>query len=197
MKIHYSVYILLICALYTNSLVLMLLFLFSIIAHEIGHLLVLKIYKQKILKLNLSMFGGELCASIENLSFLRQLVVNLAGISVNLLICVIIGLLNNDSKLLNDLYLYNKILIIFNLLPIYPLDGYRIIEGLINHIFQKNQFFIITNISIVFLIILFIYGIYQESIALIIIFVVLGVKNIIRIKEKEKYLLMRLVKNMT
>ena len=81
-------------------------------------------------------------------------------------------------------------MIVINLLPIFPLDGYKIIEDILGNFYEdtfKNE--ILKKISILSLIIYFFIVIISKSIGLFLIFVLLlikQVKNNRKIKIKEK-----------
>ena len=83
----------------------------------------------------------------------------------------------------------NIVLFIFNLLPIYPLDGYNIIKLFINDT-------MLNNLVIISLVILLIFAIYNNSLGLLFIISTLIYKNIIYYKEKDKIYLLNLVNNM-
>ena len=69
-----------------------------------------------------------------NLLELKKIIVAMSGPIVNLLIVLIIGLIDMNFEK-KDIVIYSNLLImLFNLLPIYPLDGGRILKSII-HIF--------------------------------------------------------------
>ena len=78
------------------------------------------------------------------------------------------------------------LLIIFNLIPIYPLDGFNILESILEMIY-KEKYKISINyssyISVIFLILFMCFAIYFQSICLFIVFLYLAFKNILYIKS--------------
>ena len=75
--------------------------------------------------------GNELC--------LKKLVIALAGPLVNLFIILICFFINNKLIISKEIIIYSNILLaIFNLIPIYPLDGGRILKQVI-HIFKGKE----------------------------------------------------------
>jgi stage IV sporulation protein FB len=191
MKIHYSILIVLIFALYTNSLVEFALFFGCIVLHEMGHVFFIYLFKQKVNKLNISIFGGQLDCNLKNLNILQNVLINLGGIFVNFLLIKISFLIPKYQALLIS---YNYLLIIFNILPIYPLDGYRIVESLMI-VFKSPhyEFFMLSCFSMFFLLALLIFGLIVQSLAITIIGIILIYKNIQRIINKDRIVLKKLV----
>lgn len=73
-----------------------------------------------------------------NLLELKKIIVAMSGPIVNLLIVLIIGLIDMNFEK-KDIVIYSNLLImLFNLLPIYPLDGGRILKSII-HIFYGGK----------------------------------------------------------
>lgn len=186
MKINYSVYILLILSLYTRQVEYFLIFFGSIICHEAGHALVMKIFNQKINCIEINFFGGRI-DSIIDCSKIKKLFIYLAGITVNFIICLLSGYFGKYGKFT---YEYNLIFILFNILPIYPLDGFRIIS-----LFVSNK--IKLGISLIFLIALFIFGIINNALIFIIISFYLGYLNYRYFKNYDLNYMMELVKSLS
>lgn len=191
MKLHYSLLIVLIFALYTNSLIEFALFFGCIILHEAGHIFFILLFKQKIKQVNINIFGGQVDCEIKNLSIVKNIIINLGGILMNLLI---IKCSNFIPKYEEFLINYNYLLIVINLIPVYPLDGYRISESVIRVIESYSlEFEIITYISFLSLLCLFLYGVLMKSLIILIVCIVLGIKNIKRIKMKDEYVLKKMM----
>lgn len=69
-----------------------------------------------------------------NVFEIKKIIVALAGPLMNLVIAITIGFISNPSILANYIFYANLLIALFNLLPIYPLDGGRIFKGIL-HIF--------------------------------------------------------------
>ena len=90
---------------------------------------------------------------------IKKIIIALAGPITNFIITLIIW--NLEIGIFNKLLIIysNILLMLFNLLPIYPLDGGRIIKGLLHITFGKRKSEkYINNISFICLIILTLIG---------------------------------------
>ena len=127
------------------------LMLFALI-HELGHLITGLVLGLKIEEISLIPVGFSIKFKTEikdynqkikkaNLVSLKKMIIAIAGPVTNLIIIGIVAIyykltqMTTILKIPIDLIIYSNILIfIFNLLPIYPLDGGRILKELV-HIF--------------------------------------------------------------
>lgn len=192
MRIHQSILIVLVIALYTNMIIEFSIFFLCIILHELGHLFFVLIFNQKPNYLSINIFGGELNCNLKGLSSLQMLVINIGGIIVNIIILFFSGFFPPYYK--NLIYNYNLLLILFNILPIYPLDGYRIVEIFLNIVKSPYwQFSIISFLSLFSIACVLVYGVYMKSFGLILIALFLLSKNIVRIKNRDKIIMKKIV----
>ena len=168
--------------------------------HELGHLLAGIILGMKPAKLELKPYGISILFKINpndynkkiakgNLLELKKAIVACAGPVTNLIIIIItINLRLNIFTSLLIIY-SNILLIIFNLIPMYPLDGGRIVKSLIYLFLGKKKAEKYTNnISFIFLIIVTFMGsvatFYFENMAIFLIIICLW---LIYIKEDITY----------
>jgi stage IV sporulation protein FB len=122
-KIHYSLSLLFFIFIFTGFYLEFFIFFLVIFAHELGHYLVARIYGVKIEHLTFTVLGGVLKIETVNISWIKQIFLYGAGIIVNLLL--FFGSRYLPNPYFKKLFLnYNLLLIVFNLLPIYPLDGF-------------------------------------------------------------------------
>ena len=122
---------------------------FSII-HELGHLLAGLLMGMKPEKIEIMPFGVSISFKIKvkeynkrvkkgNLLEIKKIIVALAGPITNFIIILITYNLNMDL-LKSILIIYTNFLImIFNLVPIYPLDGGRILKGILYIFLGKRK----------------------------------------------------------
>ena len=78
----------------------------------------------------------------------KRIFVAVAGPIFNIIVIIICMFINIDFNLKNSIIFSNLLLAVFNLIPIYPLDGGRIIKSLL-HIFcgEKRAYKWILKIS--------------------------------------------------
>lgn len=120
------------------------------IIHEFGHLIVGLLLGMKPDKLEIMPYGASIAFKINPKDYnikikkgnrleFKKILVAIAGPVTNVIL-IIIGL-NMDLNIFHKLIIIysNLLLIIFNLLPIYPLDGGRVLKGLLHILFGKKK----------------------------------------------------------
>ena len=137
----------------TNQIEIYTLLMIFAVLHEVGHLIAGMLLGFKPKKMNIMPLGLYIQFHIpveiynkkifkSNILSLKKLIIALAGPIVNLVLAIIFLILNINTNLI-----YANILIcIFNLIPIYPLDGGRIIKNLFKIIFGNKTTLRLTNI---------------------------------------------------
>lgn len=128
-------------------------FLISIMLHESGHLIIAKILKIKIknLKFNFIGFSAKFDNNISNKKS-EKILVLIFGPLVNLFISILFLVNKIDCDYNVEIIYTNLILFVFNILPILPLDGGRILFYIFSFRFNiEKSFEIINCISKVFL----------------------------------------------
>lgn len=135
-----------------------------IIIHETGHIIFLKYFQVSITKLTIYPFGGLIKTNkLINFSPLKELLISIGGILNQLILYLIFYFLYKYSFI--NTYTYNLFLsintslILFNIIPIYPLDGYIILNSLFNiYIPYLKSNILSIIISIITLIIFILYS---------------------------------------
>lgn len=160
-----------------------------LIFHEIGHILTAYILGYKIVKINIFPCGLLTTFNMKiNDSILKNLLIALSGPLFQII----------TYKIIKKYYFIHIFLLIFNLLPIYPLDGSKILTSLLYLLFPfKKTINILFIISNILLIIILTYFTINFNLLYIIIFLVLELKIIEYIKQKEyifnKFILERIL----
>lgn len=202
-KINLKIFIFIIIFLITGQLKIYgILMLFAFI-HEMGHLLAgialkFKPESLKIMPIGIAVSFNVLAQNYNekilksNLLNIKKIIIALAGPITNILICIVLIFwsfgLNVEDRLI---YIYSNILIaIFNLLPIYPLDGGRVVKGLLSMNFDNvNSIKLCNKISngtlyiITFISSIAIY--YYKNIAILFIVIYLWIITIIQNKKDD------------
>lgn len=161
---------------------------FIVIFHELGHVVICKIFKYKIKSIEIFPFGGVTkIDKLLNDSIIKDLLISIMGIIFQL----IIFLITDNLVVLK----YNKYIMLFNLLPIIPLDGSKIlfeIYALIMPYKKVIKYYYLT--SFIFIIIYFIFN-YKYNLNNYMIIILFIYKTIEVIKNRnilyEKFILER------
>ena len=160
--------------------------------HEFGHMIAGLLLKLKPKSLSLMPFGISITFETyvyKKLMEKKKIVLAIAGPLTNFLIAILMGVLHIDQNL-KEIIIYSNILIgIFNMLPLYPLDGGRILKGIIKiKTSEEKADRIINKISNVIIIILTVVSsiaiLYFKNLAILFVIMYLW---LIVIKENRRY----------
>ena len=136
-KINLNIFLFIILFILTNQIEIYSLVMLFALIHELGHLLcgVLLGFEAESLKIMPLGFSITFKTNVEdynnkkgksNILTIKKLLINIAGPITNLII-ILIGYLCNVN---NNILYSNLIVFIINMIPIYPLDGGRIVENI-------------------------------------------------------------------
>ena len=159
-KFHYTYYIISISFILTGGFLNLLVFTSLIIIHELGHYVSCLITKVNVSKIIIYPYGGiTKIEDVIDLEFSKELLISISGILFQSIYFFLIYILH-QNYLIRD-YTYNIFcnyhysILIFNLLPIYPLDGSKILNIVINKLFNfKLSNILLIIISIINMIIM-------------------------------------------
>ena len=131
LKVHYLFLLWLIAAATVGELYSALVFVFSVIVHELGHLFAAVNLRVAVSEVELMPFGGvaklnRLLGSDPSI----ETAIALAG-PANSLVLMVVGMVYSTQFWGRELLECNVLLLLVNLLPIVPLDGGRILKGYI------------------------------------------------------------------
>ena len=189
-RIDLKIFIIIILFYLTKQIQIYALIMIFALIHELAHLVAGILIKMKPEKLEIMPFGFSISFKINvyeynkkikngNMLSLKKIFVALAGPLINLLLMFIIFYLNINENMKLQMIYANLILAVFNLLPVYPLDGGRIIKEIINiRSGMKKSYCYINKISNITMIILMVISsillLYVHNIAILIILAYLG-----------------------
>lgn len=175
-KIGLSFYCLVIICILTNNLLLMLNYFVALLIHELSHLFVAAGKGYKLTCLHLTAFGFSISLD-ESIEDKDGFLINIAGASVNLLICLICvciyWFVPISYVYLNSFCVANLCLAVFNLLPIYPLDGGKIIKAMFKN--KKTYFTLDCIIKVIFFIVFVILFIFSSFVKINYIYLLLAI----------------------
>lgn len=149
-RIDLKIFIFFILFYLTNQIQIYALIMCFAIVHELGHLLTGIILGFKPNKIELTPFGLSIGFKVNlkdynkkikraNAIEEKRIIIAMAGPVVNLLIIFIIDKLNIDIYEKIMIIYSNLLLVLFNTLPILPLDGGRILKGILHIYLGKNK----------------------------------------------------------
>ena len=200
-KFHYTYYIISLSFLITGQFLNLIIFTSLIIVHELGHYIACLITKVNVSKIIIYPYGGiTKIEDVIDINFTKELFIAISGIVIQSIYFFIIYLLYKNYLIrdytYNIFYNYHYSMIIFNLIPIYPLDGSKILNIVINKLFNfKLSNILLIIISIINMIVMiFIYKFnysYLMIIGILINYLYSYIKNINYLYNRfllEKYL---------
>ncbi len=170
-------------------------FMLVLFIHELGHITLSLLFKWHIKSIILLPLG-LLLKFEDNLNkpLIEEFIISISGVIFQL---VFITFIHNYYLVLSS-----NIILIFNILPIYPLDGSKVINIILNKITNfKTSYFLTLLLSFITLIILISMSIINKSLIFIISFIPLLINLIELIINKDsvfiKFLLERYLYNIT
>ena len=135
-KINIFTYIFLILSMLSGYGREMLIVYFILIVHELGHYILFKYYNINVNKITLYPYGGMIDNNmLINTNSKKVLIISFGGIFIQIILYLIIYLLFKvgfiDYNFYKMFVSYNLYIILFNLIPIYPLDGFKILNSVL------------------------------------------------------------------
>ena len=148
LRIDLKIIVVILIFLFTGQLKTYCIIMFFCFLHEFGHIITAKLFKMQIEKIEILPCGFSASFFSYNLSgvpkvfSMQELLVALAGPIVSLILALSFQYIDetNFTILTKPEIVYSNILIlIFNLLPLYPLDGGRILKNILNIKLRGNN----------------------------------------------------------
>lgn len=192
-EFHYTYLIIAIGFIITGYFSNLLVFTSIILIHELGHYTLAKLNKLKVEKIIIYPYGGLVKMNNPiNTLINSELIVAISGIIFQTIYYLIIVFLYKNNLIREYIFnlftMYNKSILLFNILPIHPLDGSKILNLLLSKIIPFN----IANklniiISIITLITIIYLNYYQFNYTTILIIGIIT-DNIIKYHKQLKYI---------
>ena len=176
-----------------------------LVIHELGHFFLMKFNNIDVQSITIYPYGGMIKSNmLINTNSYKVLLISLGGIFSQIILWMLFFCLYKFN-LLNEYYFnifnkYNLYIILFNLIPIYPLDGFKIFNSLLELLFSfKKSIYISFIINIISLIIFFVY-LYINKINnyVIVLFMLISLINYIKESKyvMNKFYLERIIYNL-
>ena len=163
-KIDYSTYILIFLTLLAGYIKNVFLILLIVLIHELGHVFFFLLFKIEVRKIVIYPYGGMSYVNKKiNERIYRDILISMGGILFQILLYLFfIILFRNDIIVRNtfDLFkLYNIRIILFNIIPIIPLDGSKFILAFFSKFLSyRNSYRLMVIIGIISLILFISYN---------------------------------------
>lgn len=163
-----------------------------IIVHELGHYVTAKAVKFKVEKIIIYPYGGiTKLDDIIDKNITNEVLVAISGIIVQQIFFYLLTIIYKNNYInvytYNIICTYNKEIIMFNILPIHPLDGSKILNLLINKVINYNSSNKITlYISTITLLFIIINNLKKNNYSSIMTYVVL-LYYVYKFKKELKY----------
>lgn len=192
-EFHYTYIIIALGFILTGYFHNLLIFTSIILIHELGHYTIAKKNKLKVEKIVIYPYGGLVkMNNLINTNINKEFAVAISGILFQTIYYLLILLLHNQGiireYIFNLFTMYNSSILIFNILPIHPLDGSKILNLILSKILPFN----LTNklniiISIITLIAMIYINYYDFNYTMILIIGVI-IDNIVKYQKQLKYI---------
>jgi len=192
-KIDFSTYIFILLLLLSGLIKDLIAVSIIILVHELGHIFFFKLFKYKINKITIYPFGGIILVSKKiHERIYKEILSSSGGILFQLILLLIINCLYKDGYISNYFYTlfitYNKYILFFNIIPLIPLDGSKILLSIFTMFFSYRTSYVLMIISgIISYIVFLLYNYLNHSYDLVI-YVFLFI-NLVVVLKNYKYIM--------
>lgn len=177
-RINFTFILMAICFIFSPYQEVFFKLLICLIIHELGHIFFINYFNIKINSINIYGFGALIDCDSKSNSFIKDLFIYLGGIIFNIISLIFLPA---------EFKKYTYIIVIFNILPIYPLDGFRIILCVFSYFVKyKIALYMSYIISVLSIIISIIFIINHLDFLLVLNLIYLIIINIIELKNINK-----------
>lgn len=192
-KIDNSVYVLMLLGLLSGYIKNIFIVLVIVLIHELGHVFFFYMFNYKVDSVVIYPFGGvsKVNKRVHERIY-KDVIVSLGGIMFQVLLWFVFYLLYNGSFIVRSTYdmfvTYNFRIVLFNLIPIIPLDGSKLLFALCTkYLSFKKSYYIMIIVGSVSLVLFVLYNfIFKLNDLIIYIFLIISLYDVIR---ESKYVI--------
>lgn len=153
-RIHYSFVIYIFILFFLNLLKYYSVFFISILLHEMTHAIIGILYGIKISNIEISMSGVSIRFKEMDITYFKKIIIYISGPLINILLAILAYFCHKEKYIF--FIFSNCVLFIFNIIPIYPLDGGKILYEILINKFYLNNLIIERLFSVFQIILLFV-----------------------------------------
>lgn len=186
-SIDYSTYFLIILALFAGYMKNVFIILIIVLVHELGHIFFFSLFKIDILSIKIYPFGGvTLINKRLHERIYKDILCSIGGVLFQLFIFLLGFILFYQGIILESTYnlfcLYNKSILVFNLIPIIPLDGSKFLFAIFSKFLPyKISYILMVIVGVLSLILFIIYNfIFKLNDIILYIFLISKLFNVIK-----------------
>lgn len=186
-KIDISTYFLILIALFAGYIKNIFLILMIVLIHELGHAFFITLYKIEIESITIYPYGGITTINKRlHERIYKDILISLGGIIFQVLLYFVFLILYHNNLIVLSTYniflLYNKSIILFNLIPLIPLDGSKLLFSIFSKFFSfKRSYILMITSGFIALIIFITYNfIYKLNDLILYIFLVYKLYEVIK-----------------
>lgn len=192
-EFHYTYIIIALGFILTGYFHNLLVFTSIILIHELGHYIIAKVNKLTVEKIVIYPYGGLVkMNNLINTSIKKELLVAISGIIFQIIYYLLIMFLYYKGFIREYIYdlftMYNNNILLFNILPIHPLDGSKILNLLLSKILPFNLANKLNIIISIITLITMIYINYYDFNYTTILIIGIILDNIIKYQKQLKYI---------
>ena len=192
-KIDNSVYVLMLLGLLSGYIKNIFIVLVIVLIHELGHVFFFYMFNYKVDSVVIYPFGGvsKVNKRVHERIY-KDVIVSLGGIMFQVLLWFVFYLLYNGSFIVRSTYdmfvTYNFRIVLFNLIPIIPLDGSKLLFALCTkYLSFKKSYYMMVIVGSVSLVLFVLYNfIFKLNDLIIYIFLIISLYDVIR---ESKYVI--------
>ena len=165
-KIDLFTYLLLILSFFSGYFREIIIVYIILFVHEFGHFFLMKYFGIEVKSITMYPYGGMIKSNmLINTNSKKVLLISFGGIISQLLLGVIVYLFFYKCYFYDIFCRYNISLIIFNLLPIYPLDGFKILNSILEMFINFKCSIVVSLVVNLVSLILFFYYMYINRVS--------------------------------
>ena len=203
-RIDYSTYILMLMGLLSGYMKNIMIILIIVLVHELGHVFFFFLFKIEIDSIVIYPFGGisKVNKKIHERIY-KDVLISLGGIIFQMFLIILVYLLYKSGIIVDSSYnmfiTYNKSVILFNLIPLIPLDGSKLFLSICSkYLSYRKSYIMMIVVGVISLVLFIIYNMmFKLNDIVIYIFLLLSLIDCIRNFKyvKNKFYLERLLYN--